>query len=233
MSSRSHDRVLDQLTEDARRFADEGRFDLAAEANVVAADRAEELGRADDALALRGNARRMLVHRWFVKERPFSNHTPLVEPVIGIGSGVSPRERFRERVLFRVRVAGEDFYVRVGPHGRVTRVKHDARPVVEFEVQRIPVDRGGYDKRGRYYGGGEPLFDVRSDLIPPGVSQRLDQGGHTWEFGELFFDVIEAPGRRAGAEVSTIVRARSARAARELVANELGVRGVPPRPRSR
>lgn len=92
-----------------------------------------------------------------------------------------------------------------------------ARPEVVLNVERIRLDRGGYDASGRYYGGGPPLFRVTSDAplpadVEPRTTGRLGYvaGGGYW--------------------IDTVVRAPSAREARRIVAAEFGVR---PRTRAR
>lgn len=115
----------------------------------------------------------------------------------------------------------------------------DTRPTLRLRVERVPLDRGGYDPRGRYYGTGEPLYrifsdeDVRVEGIPRLERWARFGEGRYWDYGELFYPTsgerrVDAPiGPDATVAIDTIVRARDARAARALVANELGVRAKP------
>ena len=50
-------------------------------------------------------------------------------------------------------------------HGNRSRKSY----LSEFKVERIPLDRGGYDRRGRYYGVGLPLYRVTAEGVETGM----------------------------------------------------------------
>ena len=94
---------------------------------------------------------------------------------------------------------------------RNRRAAERARPSVVLEVERIRLDRQGYDRRGTYYGTGRPFFRVTSTgPLPPDVEPRP-----TGRFGYVASD---------GYWIDTFVRAETAREARREVAREFGVR---------
>jgi hypothetical protein len=72
---------------------------------------------------------------------------------------------------------------------------------MKLSVERVRLDRGGYDSRGRYWGVGTPLYRVTSDEeLPPG-----------W-YGSKYHS-------RYQGYIDEHVRASSARQAREKVAS--------------
>ena len=108
--------------------------------------------------------------------------------------------------------------------------RSEARPTIRLDVQRIPLDRGGYDRRGRYYGTGKPLFNVSNyDGVPIAGIPRLQSSSRYWHFGELFWLDRDRPSDNLDldhAVIDTTLRANNAVEARDLVAAELGVKGV-------
>lgn len=73
---------------------------------------------------------------------------------------------------------------------------------MKLDVERVRWDRGGYDRRGRYYGNGEPAFRVT---------------------GEKKNFVIARSGGTEDVYVDEIVRAPNAREARRHVAERYGI----------
>ena len=109
----------------------------------------------------------------------------------------------------------------------------ETRPTIRLDVERIAINRGGYDRHGKYWGSGQPLYWVSSHTpVPIANVPRLQRGSRYWSYGELF---TLAPSEPRGvldlARVETAVRADSAAEARELVAKELGVNAIARSPR--
>ena len=102
----------------------------------------------------------------------------------------------------------------------------ETRPFVHLRADRIPLNRGGYDSRGRYFGGDAPLYRVTTtrEILRVEAPWLWSRSTH-WAFGKLFDRYgreVDDPGLHT-AEVDTHVRAASAAEARDLVAVELGM----------
>lgn len=95
--------------------------------------------------------------------------------------------RLNDRILAAIREVEEGVDVR-----EVRR-----RPYVRLVAQRIPLDRGGYERSGRYWGVGQPLYRVLT---------RDETGDYA--------DVID----------SIVVRARNAEDAKRQIAERFGIR---------
>ena len=59
-------------------------------------------------------------------------------------------------------------------HGNRSRKSY----IKTFKVDRVHLDRGGYDHRGRYYGVGAPLFTVTDDDTDRSVTVRARDARH-------------------------------------------------------
>lgn len=52
---------------------------------------------------------------------------------------------------------------------------------LKLRARKIPIDRGGYDRQGRYYGSGDPVFEVTApedaDYYDPEMGRRVELHG--------------------------------------------------------
>ena len=134
---------------------------------------------------------------------------------------VLTEEQLSERPVLGVVVWSDRAGFKTQPHQerwrkaqRVRRAAEKARPTIVLDVERIRLDRQGYDPQGRYFGSGEPLFRVTSreplfDFIAESLvsSQQRRLG---YEAGDGFW-------------IDATLRAPNARTARVRVAKELRV----------
>ena len=101
---------------------------------------------------------------------------------------------------------------------RARRALERARPTVILDVERIRLDAGGYDSRGRYFGSGQPLFRVtsREPLPIEAFLGPFREGA----YGTRRFGYSATEGFWIDTEP---FRAPDARTARQRVAKELGI----------
>lgn len=89
---------------------------------------------------------------------------------------------------------------------------------MKLDVERVRLDRGGYDRRGRYWGSGAPLYRVTSDEpLSDAQIERL--------YGTSAYYKPR--------EIDEYVRASNAREAREKVAGMYRLERVSARDRRR
>ena len=95
-------------------------------------------------------------------------------------------------------------------------------PYVRLQAERVRLDQGGYDRGGRYWGRGLPLYRVTADLPADITRYVLDHPstylGHR---SGIHLQIVTNTGE---AWIDHHVRADDAKDAREQVARKLGLR---------
>lgn len=199
---------LDDLVRDANRAGRRGRDALAVLQDALMETHPQLFERAID-LAQRftrsGSSPYVVVYRFGA---PIQEH---LQPFGAINESTLWRYPLKDGVVVWTAAPGGTAaaQARWRQADRHRRVIDRARPKVVLDVARVPLNRDGYDRRGRYFGGGDNLFRVTSREALPEPEHRFSR---RWGYDG-----------QEGFWIDTELRAKDARDARRQVATELAL----------